>query len=181
MNTSPEDDQPVAATKKWLEHFVIKHNFCPFATKPFRENRIRYVNFAARNEEELVDELVGEILLLKDTDPQEVETSIVIVPLMFPDFQVYNQFLNVVDSIIDKLDVEGVIQIASFHPHYQFADLECDDVRNFTNRSPYPMFHLIREDSIEKAREMMDTESIPDRNMAVLLDLGIENVKKSWT
>jgi len=85
----------------------------------------------------------------------------------------------VVDSIIDELKLEGVIQVASFHPDYQFADLDKDDVRNYTNRSPYPMFHLIRESSIERAREQMDTESIPDRNMDLLLDLGIEKVKKS--
>ena len=88
-------------------------------------------------------------------------------------------FLDVVDSIIHELKVEGLIQVASFHPDYQFADLDKDDVRNYTNRSPYPMFHLIRESSIEKAREQMDTESIPDRNMDLLLDLGIEKVKKN--
>ena len=98
---------------------------------------------------------------------------------MLADFLDYNQFLDVVDSIIDELNVEDIIQVASFHPDYQFADLDKDDVRNYTNRSPYPMFHLIREDSIEKAREMMDTESIPDRNMDLLLELGIDGITKN--
>jgi len=180
MNANTENDQYIAATKNWLEHFVIQHNLCPFAAKPFRGNRIRYVSYPVSTEEELVDKLIDEILLLKDANPQETETSLVIAPLMLADFLDYNQFLDVADSILAELDVEGIIQIASFHPDYQFADLDRDDVRNYTNRSPCPMFHLIREDSIAKAREMMDVESIPDRNMELLLELGIEKVARKW-
>ena len=178
--TDKQNDKAVSATKNWLEHFVIAHNFCPFAAKPFNEDRIRYVSCSATDEDKLVNALVDEILFLKEAKQQETETTILIVPLMLADFLEYNQFLDVVDSIIHELKVEGVIQVASFHPDYQFADLDKDDVRNYTNRSPYPMFHLIRESSIEKAREQMDTESIPDRNMDLLLDLGIEKVKKNW-
>ena len=178
MNMHTEGDQVIEQTKKWLEKFVIKHNLCPFAAKPFRDNRIRYVNCSASNEKELADILIDEILLLRDMDPEKIETTLVITPFLLADFLDYNQFLNVVDSIIDELNVEGVIQVASFHPDYQFADLGKDDVRNYTNRSPYPMFHLIREDSIEKAREMMDTESIPDRNMQLLMDIGLDGVNK---
>lgn len=181
MNTNTDNDQVIEATIKWLEHFVIKHNFCPFAVKPFKDKRIRYVNYSGSDEKELADKLIDEILLLKDADPKEIETTLVIAPLMLADFLDYNQFLDVVDSIIDELDVEGIIQVASFHPEYQFADLGKDDVRNYTNRSPYPMFHLIREDSIEKAREMMDTESIPDRNMDLLMELGIDEITKGKT
>jgi len=179
MNTTTDNDQAIQATKEWLEHFVIKHNFCPFAVKPFRDKRIRYVSYPVSSEKELADKLIDEMLFLKDADPQEIETTLVIVPNLLTDFLDYNQFLDVVDSIIDELNVEGVIQVASFHPDYQFADLDKDDVRNYTNRSPYPMFHLIREDSIEKAREMMDTESIPDRNMDLLMDLGIDGITKN--
>jgi len=159
---------------------VITHNLCPFAAKPFNEDRIRYVSCSATDEEMLVKALVDEILFLKEAKQQETETTILIVPLMLADFLEYNQFLDVVDSIIHELKAESVIQVASFHPDYQFADLDKDDVRNYTNRSPYPMFHLIRESSIERAREQMDTESIPDRNMDLLLDLGIEKVRKNW-
>lgn len=180
MTTNTENDQYITATRNWLEQFVIQHNLCPFAAKPFRGNRIRYVSYPVTTEEELAAKLIDEILLLKDANPQEIETSIVIAPRMLADFLEYNQFLNVADSIIAELGVEGIIQIASFHPDYQFADLDSDDVRNYTNRSPYPMFHLIREDSIEKAREMMDVEAIPERNMELLLELGIENVTKKW-
>lgn len=179
MNISVDNDQAIEATKQWLEHFVIKHNFCPFAVKPFRDKRIRYVSYPVNTEQDLADKLIDEILLLKGADPQEIETTLVIAPLMLEDFLDYNQFLNVVDSIIDELDVEGIIQVASFHPQYQFADLGKDDVRNYTNRSPYPMFHLIREESIEKARDMMDTESIPDRNMDLLMRLGIDEITKN--
>ena len=178
MNITTDNEKVIDATKKWLEQFVIKHNFCPFAVKPFRDKRIRYVSYPVCNEKDLTDKLIYEILLLKGADPQEIETTLVIAPLMLADFLDYNQFLNVVDSIIDELQVEGIIQVASFHPEYQFADLGKDDVRNYTNRSPYPMFHLIREGSIEKAREMMDTESIPDRNMDLLMKLGIDGITK---
>lgn len=180
MTTSSESEQIIQATKNWLEQFVIKHNFCPFAAKPFREKRIRYVSYPVETEQVLVDKLIEEILLLKDADPNDVETSIVIAPSILADFLDYNQFLDVADSILTELNMDGLIQIASFHPQYQFADLDKDDVRNYTNRSPYPMFHLIREESIEKAREMMDTEAIPDRNMALLLELGIDKVRKDW-
>ncbi len=178
--TNIENEQYIKATKKWLEQFVIKHNLCPFAAKPFKQDKIRYVSYPVISEEELVTKLIEEILFLKEADAQDIETSIFVAPLILENFLDYNQFLAVVDSIIDELGVEGMIQVASFHPDYQFADLEPDDVRNYTNRSPYPMFHLIREDSIEKAREMMDVEAIPDRNMDLLLQLGIEKVNKKW-
>jgi hypothetical protein len=178
--TEEQNDKAVSAIKNWLEYFVIAHNFCPFAVKPFSKGKIRYVSCSATDEDKLVNTLVDEILFLKEAKPQETETTILIVPLMFADYLEYNQFLNVVDGKIRELKVKGVIQVASFHPDYQFADLDKDDVRNYTNRSPYPMFHLIRESSIEKAREQMDTESIPDRNMELLLELGIEKVRKNW-
>jgi hypothetical protein len=176
MNNRTVNNQVIESTIEWLEKFVIKHNLCPFAVKPFRDNRIRYVSCPASNEKELADILIDEILLLKDADPNETETTLVVMPFVLTDFLDYNQFLNVVDSIIDNLNVKGDLQVASFHPDYQFADLEKDDVRNYTNRSPYPMFHIIREDSIEKAREMMDTESIPDRNMQLLINIGLEGI-----
>lgn len=180
MISELQNDKIVSTTKNWLEHFVIAHNLCPFAASPFSKDKIRYVSCSATNEDTLVNTLVDELLFLNEVKQQDTETTILIVPLMLADFLDYNQFLNVVDSNIAALKLKGVIQVASFHPAYQFADLDKDDVRNYTNRSPYPMFHLIRESSIEKAREQMDTESIPDRNMDLLLDLGIEKVRKDW-
>ncbi len=181
MTLDIEEDKVIRATRNWLEQFVIRHNLCPFAARPFKQKKIRYASYPVDNEEELAARLIDELLLLKETDAKEIETSIVIAPCMLANFLDYNQFLDVVDSIIEELDVEGVIQVASFHPDYQFADLAGDDVRNYTNRSPYPMFHLIREDSIEQARQAMDTEAIPERNMELLSELGIEKVRKDWT
>jgi hypothetical protein len=175
-----QNDKAVSAIKDWLEHFVIAHNLCPFAANPFNKNKIRYVSCSATDEDALMNTLVDEIFFLNEAEQQQTETTIIIVPLMLSDFLDYNQFLNAVDLKIQELKVKGVIQVASFHPDYQFADLDNDDVRNYTNRSPYPLFHLIRESSIEKAREQMDTESIPDRNMDLLLDLGINKVRKNW-
>ncbi|MDH5377138.1 MAG: DUF1415 domain-containing protein [Gammaproteobacteria bacterium] len=177
MTDSANQNKIVLQTKAWLQGFVIKHSLCPFAAKPFKEDRIRYAVSAANNVDELVDYLIDEILKLKEADPEELETSLVIVPDMFNDFLDYNEFLDVADALIEELQVDGIIQIASFHPQYQFADLEQDDVRNYTNRSPYPMFHLIREDSIEKARGQMDVDAIPDRNMELLLELGLDGVR----
>jgi len=176
MNEDIDDNASIIASRKWIEQFVVKHNLCPFAAKPVKEKRIRYVSYAGSREDELAETLVSEIVFLLQTDPLNVETSIVVVPMMFADFLDYNQFLDVVDDIIDQLKVDGVIQVASFHPQYQFADLSVDDVRNYTNRSPYPMFHLIREDSIKVARQKMETETIPERNMGLLLTLGIDSV-----
>ena len=102
MNNRTVNDQVIESTIEWLEKFVIKHNLCPFAVKPFRDNRIRYVSCPASNEKELADILIDEILLLKDADPNETETTLVIVPFVLTDFLDYNQFLNVVDSIIES-------------------------------------------------------------------------------
>ncbi|MDX1812931.1 MAG: DUF1415 domain-containing protein, partial [Gammaproteobacteria bacterium] len=128
----------------------------------------------------LVDILIDELLLLSQADINDIETSILIMPNLFKDFEEYNQFGVILDQLIDSLKLNGVIQIATFHPDYQFADLAADDVRNYTNRSPYPLFHLIREDSVEKARASYpDIEEIPDKNMQKLESLGLDKVKKT--
>ena len=171
-------DQALTVTRNWVAEFVIRHNLCPFAASPFNNDRIRFLSIDVTDSTELVDRLIEEILFLMHADPGKTETSIVVTPHLFAEFSDYNQFLDIVDTIIMELQVDGIIQVASFHPQYQFADLEQDDVRNYTNRSPFPMFHLIREDSIEKARHTMDVESIPDRNMELLLQLGLEEVLK---
>lgn len=177
MSSTAQDDPVIMATREWLAQFVIQHNLCPFAARPFREKRIRYVSYVLDTQDALVDRLIDEILLLEDADPLKLETSLVIVPGMLIDFFEYNQFLDVADALLLQLEVEGIIQIASFHPAYQFADLDGEDVRNYTNRSPYPMFHLIRAASIEQARGMTDVEAIPERNMTLLLAMGIEQVR----
>jgi len=164
--------------KRWLESVVIRYNFCPFAKKPFKQNKIRFITSKATAAEILVDDLIDELLLLSQVDIEEIETSIVIAPEIFSDFDEYNQFGAVLDQLISSLKLQGIIQIATFHPDYQFADLSPDDVRNYTNRSPYPLFHLIREDSVEKARAVYaDIEDIPTKNMDKLEQMGLEKIR----
>ena len=168
----------IITCRNWVEQIVIKHNFCPFAHKPAKHNLIRYQVSLANDENDLIADIIDELSLLQHTDPNETETSILIAPACFADFDQYNQFLDVIDALIKQFNLEGIIQVASFHPDYQFADLEREDVRNYTNRSPYPMFHFIREDSIESARSsMQDTELIPERNMAFLETLGVNAIQ----
>lgn len=177
--TTGKDAQIIATTRQWAKDIVIRHNLCPFAHKPFRNELIRYSVSHATTEDELVDDLIDELLLLRNADTSKVETTLIIVPDCFRDFAHYNQFLDVVDMLIGQFGLEGTIQVASFHPDYQFADLDYDDVRNYTNRSLYPMFHLILEESIERARNTHpDVESIPDTNMALLEQIGLEEIKR---
>ena len=120
-----------------------------------------------------------ELKLLQNVPLSEIETTFLIHPYLFNDFFAYNDFLGIADHLIFALRLEGIIQIASFHPDYQFADTEKEAVDNYTNRSPYPMLHLLREDSVTKAVEGYgDTEKIPLRNSKTLQDLGLEQVKK---
>ena len=123
--------------------------------------------------------MISELIFLRDADPREIETSLLIVPNCFPTFDDYNQFLSLTDVIIEKLALEGILLIATFHPDYCFEDLSQDDVRNYTNRSLYPMFHFIREDSIEAAGAIYpDIDGIPEKNMEKLLSLGLNRMNK---
>jgi len=170
-------DKVIEQTRRWVEQVVIQLNLCPFAAAPFKKDRIRYYVSHALDANQLVDELLEELILLKDTPAREVETTLFIVPNAFSSFDEYNQFGVILDQLIYSLKLQGIIQVATFHPDYQFSDLARDDVRNYTNRSPYPMFHLIREDSVERARNSYtEIESIPEKNMQKLLEMGINAV-----
>lgn len=176
MNNTESEE--VRKVKKWLQNIVIHYNFCPFAKKPFKQNKIRYFLSHAETVEALVDEVIDELLALHKADVNEIETTIMIVPGVLKDFEEYNEFGVVLDQLIASLKLTGIIQIATFHPDYQFADLDKEDVRNYTNRSPYPLFHLIREDSIEQARaSYADIDKIPEKNMDKLETMGLENIK----
>lgn len=176
------NDDAIRLTKNWVEKIVIKHNFCPFAARPFRENRIRYISSDAKTENDLVDDLVNELARLRDTPSSELETTLLILTSCLLDFESYNQFLDIVDAILEEMDLVGDIQVASFHPDYCFADLTPDDVRNYTNRSIYPMFHLIREASVEAAHDSYpDIDLVPEKNMSLLEDIGLEAIVKQIT
>lgn len=172
---SPE--KVVEVTKGWVNDFVVRMNLCPFARRELEANSVRFFVSKAETEEQLLVDLQAELdLLVAD---ESVETTLLIHPAVLQSFYDYNQFLDYADSLLVKLDLEGVIQIASFHPDYQFADTGPDDVENYTNRSPYPMLHLIREESLERAvAHYPDPEQIPERNIVMMKQLGREKVQR---
>jgi hypothetical protein len=178
-NIEGSDDQPnaamvVAATRRWLERAVIGLNLCPFAKAVHVKEQIRYAVSAARTPADLMGDLARELQFLADADPETCDTTLLIHPHALTDFLDYNEFLDLADAAIDELGLEGVLQVASFHPDYQFADTDADDVTNCTNRSPYPTLHLLREDSIDRAVEAFpEAEGIYETNMRTLRKLGI--------
>jgi len=173
--------QPLAieTTRHWLEKVVIGLNLCPFAGLPWREGRVRFRLSTALNQQALAEDLVEELLFLRDADPAECETSLLIHPRVLRDFLDYNDFLDLADRLLEDLELDGILQIASFHPRYQFADSEADDPANCTNRSPYPMLHLLREASIEAATaKLPNPELIYERNIQTLRQLGVAGWRK---
>ncbi len=172
-------EEIVASTKRWISSMVIGLNLCPFAQRVFDAGTIRYVICETTDESILTNFLAEELKFLAAVSPTVVETTLLIHPNIFRDFLDYNDYLEVADDLLVRLDLDGVIQIASFHPEYQFADTAADAVENYTNRSPYPMLHLLREESVSAVAE--DEEkllAIPERNIATLRALGIARVSK---
>jgi uncharacterized protein len=174
----------IAETRAWVRRAVIGLNLCPFARAVDVKDQIRYVFSDATDPETLLATLVVELQRLADTDPELVDTTMVIHPRVFADFEDFNDFLELADAAVEDLDLDGVLQVASFHPQFQFADTGPDDITNATNRSPYPTLHLLREESVDRAvAAFPEAEAIFERNMATLEKLGPEGwaaVKKSW-
>ena len=163
----------IAQTRYWLENVVLQHNLCPFAHKPFKGGQIRYVVTDSARPEFLLEDLQNELTYLHNTPVTEVETTLLIHPGALEDFYDYNDFLDLADALLEQLGYVGEFQIASFHPDYQFADTRPEDAENYTNRSPYPMLHLIREASLEQAiTHYPDVDDIPQRNIALMEQLG---------
>ncbi len=178
MKTAPADDHVLAATRHWLETAVIGLNLCPFAKAPYIKNQVRIRISSARHLDAFLEDLDAELQLLAATPAEESETTLLVQPSLFPDFLVFNDMLDLAEAAIADNGLEGVIQIAPFHPDFQFADTHPDDISNYTNRSPYPTLHLIREASIERAvTTFPDPAVIFERNIAVLTELGEEG----WT
>jgi len=166
-------DAILARTKRWLERAVIGLNLCPFAKAVYVKDQIRYVVSRAETPEELLPELIIELKTLEEADPAAIDTTLLIHPVALTDFLAYNDFLAVADAALADLGLSGILQIASFHPQYQFAGTAPDAVENFTNRSPYPMLHLLREASVERAvAAFPDAAEIYERNIATLRRLG---------
>ena len=177
----PEDAPWLAATARWLERAVIGLNLCPFARAPHVQGKLRMRVSQARDTDTLLDDLCGELQSLNALTPDECETGLLIHPFVLDDFLDYNDFLDVADAALETLKLDGVWQVASFHPHYQFADSEPDAIENFSNRSPYPTLHLLREASVERAMDSMsDTDSIYRHNIKTLKQLGLGGWQKLW-
>jgi uncharacterized protein len=167
----------IADTVRWLERAVIGLNLCPFAKAPHVKGQIHYVVSQAKGLEGLRDELIEQLQAMAALSAEARETVLLIVPQMLHDFLEFNDFLDEADGVLQELDMEGEFQVASFHPQFQFADTEPDDITNFTNRSPYPTLHLLREESIDRAVEAFpEAETIYETNMATLEKLGL----KGW-
>jgi hypothetical protein len=173
------NDDPIAATRHWLERAVIGLNLCPFAKAVLAKRQIRFVLSEASDTDTLLGVLIDELELLRAADPAEIDTTLIVHPQVLGDFPAYNEFLDVADATLSALALDGVLQIASFHPDYCFADVEPDDVTNCTNRSPYPMLHLLREDSVSRAVEAFpDADAIVSRNLATMRRLGLEGYRR---
>ena len=169
--------QIIAQTTQWLENIVIGLNLCPFAKKELAKDRIRFEVCDADNEDALLLKLNQELEFIFAND--DVETSLIILSNILKNFAEYNQFLDIADALIQQMDFEGEFQIASFHPDYQFSDTEFDDVENYTNRAPFPILHILREASLEKAIDSYpDVEDIPAKNIALLKEMGLVKVKE---
>jgi hypothetical protein len=169
----PPSSDPIDATRRWVERAVIGLNLCPFAKAVQARGQVRYVLSAATTPAMLLEQLGAELVLLRDAPPGEIDTTLLVHPDVLGDFLDYNDFLDEADALVAELGLEGVIQVASFHPQYQFAGTDADDVENFTNRSPHPTLHLLREDSVSRAVEAFpDPDAIVDRNIETLRRLG---------
>jgi hypothetical protein len=175
--TAPSADRAVALTRAWVNRVVIGLNLCPFAKAPQVKGRIRYVHSEAATPQVLLQTLDDELRLLAETPIETVETTLLIHPQTLTDFARYTDFIREAEALVESLGLLGVLQIASFHPHYQFADAAPTDVSNATNRSPYPMLHLIREESIDRAvAAFPQAETIYKANKLTMRKLGKQGV-----
>lgn len=170
-------DRVVVATRRWIADVVIGLNLCPFARRPFEAATIRYAVSDATDELPLLAALDAELTRLVASPRAELETTLLILPHALPDFLDFNDFIGVAEEHLARRGLRGVVQIATFHPRYQFAGTESDAVENYTNRSPYPMLHLLREESVTEAAEHPEfVAGIPDRNIALLRRMGLQAI-----
>ncbi len=162
-------------TRRWLEKAVIGLNLCPFAKGVHVKDQIHYVVSEATDARGVAEQLQQELEALAEISPEKRDTTLLIVPHALQDFLDFNDFLELADELVEAMDLGGILQVASFHPQFQFEGTEVDDVTNCTNRSPYPILHLLREESIDKAVEAFpEAEAIYEHNMQTLEKLGIE-------
>ena len=179
MNADVSNEEAIAATKLWLERAVIGLNLCPFAQSVQVRNQIRYVVSAAQTPEEMLRDLLAEFEILAESSSAKIDTTLLIHPHVLTDFLDYNDFLEIADEALAEVELDGELQIASMHPQYQFADTELDDITNYTNRSPFPTLHLLREASIEQAvAAYPDAAQIFEKNIKTMHRLRHEGWNK---
>ena len=170
---SVDSDAVIAETRAWVERAVIGLNLCPFAKAPQGKGRVRYMVSKATDTDALRRDLLDELRALAEAPAEQIETTLLIAPHVLQDFDDYNAFLTDADGAVAELRLRGVMQIASFHPHYRFAGSAPDDLGNATNRSPYPVLHLLREASIARAVAAFTApEAIFETNLLTLQTLG---------
>lgn len=171
----PSNEQILNEVNQWLDKVVIGLNLCPFASRPYQQKQIRFTISQCNTDACLLEELQNELKLLAETKAEKIETTLLIVPNMLQDFYDYNDFLDDVDGLIADNEWEGIFQVATFHPDYQFGGTQPEDAENLTNRAPYPILHLLREASLEKAIEHYpNPELIPEHNIETVNNLTLE-------
>lgn len=176
MTTLEYDEATVVQdTVRWLERAVIGLNLCPFAKGVHTKGQIHYAVSHATDGRGLLEDLQRELEALAEASPEKRDTTLLIAPQAFPDFLDFNDFLELADELVEAMDLAGILQVAPFHPRFQFEGTEPDDVSNCTNRAPYPTLHLLREESIDRAVEAFpEAEEIFERNIEVLERLGAQ-------
>lgn len=166
----------VEASRQWVDRVVVGFNLCPFAKRELNSDRVRFALSAAATEQRLLEDLAAEINLL--SRQADIETTLLIHPYVLSDFYDFNDFLFIANEYIVEQNFEGIFQVASFHPNYQFAGVGENDAANYTNRSPYPMLHILREESVSKAIDSYpDVDLIPERNVALMQEMGFSKLR----
>jgi hypothetical protein len=178
MQSTSEDsdsDRIEREVRRWLERAVIGLNLCPFAKAVHAKRQVRIVVSDASTERALLQQLGEEMALLRDTPAEEIDTTLLVHPRVLGDFLDYNDFLDEADALVEAMELDGVLQVASFHPRYQFAGTQPDDAENLTNRAPHPILHLLREESVDRAvAAYPDPDAIIERNVATMRELGAD-------
>lgn len=168
----------IEITRNWVEKIVIGLNLCPFAKPVFIKDQIKFVKSDAKTPDELTKDLLKELNFLTGMEGDDTETTILIIPFVLQDFGHYLDYLEYANDLIYQAGLEGTFQLASFHPDYQFEDTEPNDVENYTNRSPFPLLHILREDTLAKAiKTYPNVEDIPSNNIKKLQELGVDYFK----
>ncbi len=179
ISTSDAYDNVVAETKQWLNKAVIGLNLCPFAKAAQIKDQIRFAVSDATDAEGVLTDLQDELALLSEADPEKIDTTLLILPDALDDFLDFNDFEELTERLLKRMRLVGDLQVATFHPQFQFADTKPGDIENYTNRSPYPILHLLREDSIERAVEAFpDAAEIYEKNIETMNKLGHEGWQK---